>query len=391
MRRDTDASLRRALVVVCALLVGLLAGCDSGRTPISKASGPTRGATSPVATADPGKLTGRLFRPDVLITSDKALPDDLVDAVRRLKKVEKVERLGLGAMSVEGRALSVAAVDPATYRRFTPSNTAHADDVWARVAGGEVAVDPMMPKRVLGDGDTIRLGDDAEEVHVGAFATLSKSFSAVVNNKVGDELGLPKDNALLVSTGLYTPSAVKKQLEEVLGRRASMTILALEFDVDGFQTAVLTGSTVASQVGSFKYTRGPNGTIQPDAGWVAAYIRTEPVPILGNVTCNRAMFPQLRAALNEVVEAGLRDKIHPLEYAGCYYPRYIGRNPANGLSLHSWGIAVDLNVPGNQRGTAGEIDRRVVAIFERWGFEWGGRWHYTDPMHFQLARIVAVQ
>ena len=85
---------------------------------------------------------------------------------------------------------------------------------------------------------------------------------------------------------------------------------------------------------------------------------------------------------------GLADEIHPDEYAGCYYPRYIGRDPSNGLSLHSWGIAVDLNVPGNLRGTVGEMDRRVVAIFKKWGFAWGGDWNYTDPMHFEMDKVV---
>ena len=85
---------------------------------------------------------------------------------------------------------------------------------------------------------------------------------------------------------------------------------------------------------------------------------------------------------------GLADAIHPDEYAGCYYPRYIGRDPANGLSLHSWGIALDLNVPGNQRGTVGEMDRTVVAVFKRWGFAWGGDWSYTDPMHFEMDAVV---
>ena len=42
----------------------------------------------------------------------------------------------------------------------------------------------------------------------------------------------------------------------------------------------------------------------------------------------------------------------------------------------------------NQRGTPGLIDREVVSIFEKWGFTWGGTWHYTDPMHFQLDRVV---
>ena len=37
---------------------------------------------------------------------------------------------------------------------------------------------------------------------------------------------------------------------------------------------------------------------------------------------------------------------------------------------------------------SGRSNRQVVAIFEKWGFTWGGTWHYTDPMHFELNRIV---
>ena len=99
------------------------------------------------------------------------------------------------------------------------------------------------------------------------------------------------------------------------------------------------------------------------------------------------IFPQLRAALEEVVSRGLADKIHPEEYAGCYYPRFIAGSTT--LSNHAFGLALDLNVPGNQRGTVGEIDRDVVQIFKSWGFAWGGDWCYTDPMHFEMNRLVA--
>jgi hypothetical protein len=110
------------------------------------------------------------------------------------------------------------------------------------------------------------------------------------------------------------------------------------------------------------------------------------VPILGSVTCNKAMLPQLRAALAEVVSRGLADEIHPEEYAGCYYPRFIAGSTQ--LSNHAFGLALDFNVPGNLRGTVGQMDRGVVDAFKRWGFGWGGDWSYTDPMHFELNRIV---
>ncbi|MDQ4008848.1 MAG: M15 family metallopeptidase [Actinomycetota bacterium] len=151
------------------------------------------------------------------------------------------------------------------------------------------------------------------------------------------------------------------------------------------EQAELTGTS--ADFGSFSYTYTADGSIQPDPAWVNEYIRTETVPILGSVTCHKNMIPQLRAALQQVVDSGLADTINPDEYAGCYVPRFIGSDPSNPVSLHTWGIALDLNVPGNQRGTVGEIDRRVVAIFKAWGFAWGGDWDYTDPMHFELARL----
>ena len=52
---------------------------------------------------------------------------------------------------------------------------------------------------------------------------------------------------------------------------------------------------------------------------------------------------------------------------------------------------MDFNVPENQRGTPGEMNRTVVQIFKDWGFTWGGDWHYTDPMHFELRELARPQ
>ena len=89
----------------------------------------------------------------------------------------------------------------------------------------------------------------------------------------------------------------------------------------------------------------------------------------------------------EVVARGLSSRIY--HYDGCYVPRFIAKDPSKGLSFHTYGTAIDLNVPGNQRGTVGLIDRNVVRIFQQCGFNWGGLWHYTDPMHFELAQLVS--
>jgi hypothetical protein len=361
-------------------------------TPSPSASGPSVPVNDPrqYAVADPGPLKGSLLTADVLVTSSRPISDAVRARVQAVSGVAAVMPLSLASLSANGRTLSIAAVDPAAFRRFTPVQSAQSDAVWSRVAGGEVAVDPTLPPKLVDAKGYLRLGtaQGSPEVHIGAYAPIVKQISAVVNRKRARQLGIPRGNALLVSTGTLTPSAVTGRLRKVLGPNTTLQTLALEFNVDVLQTAVLSGSSVPAAVGTFTYTPHADGTVTPDAAWVSGYIRRERVPLLGTVTCNKGMLPQLRAALTEVVRRGLADEIHPGEYAGCYYPRFIARDPSKGLSLHSWGIAVDLNVPGNQRGTLGEMDRRVVDIFKRWGFAWGGDWNYTDPMHFEMAEVV---
>lgn len=364
---------------------------ESGGPSLPGAASPdVEGGGGDFSVPDPGPWKGPLLTPDVLITSTETIPESVIGELTRLKGVRRAMPFSMAALSSNGRTLTIAAVDPGEYRSFTRLESASADAVWSRVAGGEVAVDPSVGKRLEDPPGYLTLGtqEGAPEVHIGAYAPMVKDISAVVAGPRGEQMGMPENNAVLVSTGRLTPSVLTGKMRRIIGTSASLQVLALEFDVDTPQTAVLTGTTAAEAVGSFSYTPHPDGRITPDPRWVAANIVTEPVPILGEVTCHRVMIPQLRAALEQIVAQGLADKVHPDEFAGCYYPRYIDRDPAKGLSLHSWGIAVDLNVPGNQRGTAGEIDRQVVAIFKRWGFAWGGDWNYTDPMHFELASIV---
>jgi len=347
------------------------------------------GAADPAhAVALPGPLRGRLWQPDLLLVSDQPIDPVLASRVSGLRRVTNVERLTVAQVAIENGVITVAAVDPASYRRFTPLTSARTLGVWTRVAEGQVALTRPVARRLADEHGTVRLGNDvsAPVLQIGALAPQIPQVDAVVNDEWGRDLGMPMGNALLVSTGLSSPQSVRPAIEEVAGDGISVQILGPDPDITVEQTAYLTGGSVAAAVGTFSYRILDHGRIAPDPAWVAANIRTERVPILGEVTCHRVLFPQLRAALTEVVEAGLASSIHPDEYAGCFYPRFIAGT--HQLSLHAFGIALDLNVPGNQRGTVGEIDRRVVAIFQKWGFTWGGTWHYTDPMHFELNALV---
>jgi len=123
--------------------------------------------------------------------------------------------------------------------------------------------------------------------------------------------------------------------------------------------------------------------IRLDPRWVRRTIVSRRVPILGTVTCHREMLPPLRRALGELRRRGLSRLVNPRDYAGCYAPRRI---QARGqLSLHAWGVAIDLNASANPFMGRSHQDRRLVRAMERQGFTWGGDWPTRpDPMHFEL-------
>ncbi|GAA2140863.1 hypothetical protein GCM10009844_10860 [Nocardioides koreensis] len=401
---------RRALVAFALPTVLTLAAACTGTnaeeaqdpaTPrTSSAADPSSTTSSTAAAADPehavappGPRKGALGLADVLVYTGDSLSDRTVSAIRRLDGVQDVETLALAQVPIENKVITVAAVDPSTYRNFTPAASAETQEVWDRVAGGELAISPELKRKLpLDDQGYLRLGSekDASVVHIGAFAPqVEGAVDAVVNDSWIPTLDMQPRNALLVTTGQTAPISLRKPIMRLAGKGASVQMLdavaRYGLDTSVQQTAFLVG-TVADAVGTFNYTVLGGGRIAPDPAWVSSHIATESVPILGSVTCNTLIFPQLRAALEEVVQRGLADRIHPGEYAGCYYPRFIAGTTS--LSNHSFGLALDLNVPGNQRGTAGEMDRTVVSIFKEWGFAWGGDWHYTDPMHFEMNALV---
>ena len=62
--------------------------------------------------------------------------------------------------------------------------------------------------------------------------------------------------------------------------------------------------------------------------------------------------------------------------------------------MHSWGAAIDINAAradywlwqGSgviEAGLVNRIPTEIVAIFERHGFIWGGKWSHYDTMHFE--------
>ena len=83
------------------------------------------------------------------------------------------------------------------------------------------------------------------------------------------------------------------------------------------------------------------------------------------------------------------EKVNMHRFGGAYNFR-VKRGNSKSLSTHSWGIAWDMDPANNGYKTpykpGRSIPMEVVAIGEKLGATWGGRWNPADAMHFQLAR-----
>ena len=124
------------------------------------------------------------------------------------------------------------------------------------------------------------------------------------------------------------------------------------------------------------------------------------IPVIpSKIYCNVDLAPFLIKALTNVVERGLHEEIKTWD--GCYNVRPIRAyeaiykqlkedNPEQALkylSIHSWGIAIDINAAWNRLGQIPTMSLALVKCFEDAGFEWGGTWARKDGLHFQLKEF----
>lgn len=101
--------------------------------------------------------------------------------------------------------------------------------------------------------------------------------------------------------------------------------------------------------------------------------------------CHKLMGDPLIEALRNVIAAGLAKEL--IEWGGVY--NFRKQRGGNALSLHSWGLAVDLNPDQNPMGRPPKFTPAFVECFKRAGFDWGGEFRgaRVDGMHFQLASL----
>jgi hypothetical protein len=101
------------------------------------------------------------------------------------------------------------------------------------------------------------------------------------------------------------------------------------------------------------------------------------------IYCNRDLIGPLSVALGNLIKAGQVAKLRTWD--GCFNIRK--KRGLTSPSLHSWGVAIDINAAWNPFGGNPTMKPEFVKCFTDAGFDWGGNWQKKDGMHFQLAKI----
>lgn len=99
--------------------------------------------------------------------------------------------------------------------------------------------------------------------------------------------------------------------------------------------------------------------------------------------CNKDMIKPLAAALQALIATGHVKELKTWD--GCFNIRK--KRGLSSSSLHSWGIAIDVNAATNALGAKPTLSAGFVKCFTNNGFEWGGTWRRKDGMHFQLSKL----
>lgn len=101
------------------------------------------------------------------------------------------------------------------------------------------------------------------------------------------------------------------------------------------------------------------------------------------IYCNKDLIGPLSEAFKKLIETKAVNELKTWD--GCFNIRK--KRGLSSMSLHSWGLAVDMNAFENGLGQTPKLSKQFVECFTSSGFDWGGTWKRKDGMHMQLTKI----
>jgi hypothetical protein len=278
------------------------------------------------------------------------------------------------------------AVNPVEYAPFLPDELR--DEVVGALNAGEGVLGARSAElRGLGVGGTLTF--DGRQVRIGAVVPDGSIgwSELLLARQVGERLGIVDDRYLLAQpVGEMTAGGWERLVAGLLHEGTPIrTVPPGGSRYMRVASGVNPPIVVKERFGEFAAEVDPErpAYLTIDPRWVTGHLRTQAVPLLGRVTCNVAFLPPLVHALREIQREGLGGLIRST--AGCFNARTVARDPTAPPSDHAYGAAIDINAPENPYGATPTMDDRIVAIFDRWGFRWGGDFLIPDGMHFEYG------
>ena len=232
-RRMLPTVIGATLVITVAADIAVIVARDDGRSPERSAAERLVAATAGYTPSAVAPLS-KTITPHVLVASGQTLPAASVEAIRRLKGVKGVEVVDAAQAYVAGKRVGVMGVNPSTFRAYTPDASAKSDALWRNVVGGDVAVSFTMGKDggiPLASWTQIGGSRHKSSVRVGAYATMGiGQVDAVVSHATARIIGMPADNALLVSAPHADVTKLRKAIAKVVPHGVRTAALESRYD-----------------------------------------------------------------------------------------------------------------------------------------------------------------
>jgi hypothetical protein len=115
--------------------------------------------------------------------------------------------------------------------------------------------------------------------------------------------------------------------------------------------------------------------------YVPALIRTCISVLPNRIYMHKLLEQPLENAFKLIIKRKLEEEVK--SWDGCFIVRKI--RGGTSMSIHSWGLAIDINAATNGLGREPQMSKELVKCFTDAGFDWGGTWKRKDGMHFQLS------
>ncbi|HEU5031476.1 MAG TPA: lytic transglycosylase domain-containing protein [Spirillospora sp.] len=199
-------------------------GAQHGDTP------PSAGQGDPVKVVDDGQVAPlrRVVPPDVLAAEAGTISAAKIAKIAKLKKVRDVVAVAGGAVQLQGRQVNAFAVDPSSFRSWTPPGTAKRTDLWAALAADRFVVSPDAAKQLqLTQGyEYPVVGRTIPKLTMGGSGDLGlPGINMLVSKKSGTQMGLVPNVAVLVNAPGVSPAKVVAAVRKILGAGANVVNL----------------------------------------------------------------------------------------------------------------------------------------------------------------------